>query len=140
MASYDLPLEELRAYRPDLAEPSDLDAFWERTLAEARSHDRRAVYRPVETGLRLLETFDVEFAGFGGSPVKGWLHLPRERSERLPVVVALMDQICPPSTVFAAYNRYGGPKEIVEYAFNDHEGGGGFHEQAKLRWLARVLA
>ncbi len=46
-----------------------------------------------------------------------------------------MDEICPPSTVFAAYNAYGGPKEIREYPFNDHEGGQGFHDVAKLRWL-----
>ena len=48
-----------------------------------------------------------------------------------------MDVTCPPSTVYAAYNRYGGPKEIVEYAYNDHEGGAGFHERTKLRWLER---
>ena len=49
--------------------------------------------------------------------------------------VALMDEICPPSTVFAAYNAYGGPKEIAVYPYNDHEGGGPFHEVAQLRWL-----
>ena len=47
-----------------------------------------------------------------------------------------MDEICPPSTVYAAFNRYGGPKEIVEYPFNDHEGGAFFHEVVKMRWLA----
>jgi cephalosporin-C deacetylase len=50
--------------------------------------------------------------------------------------VGMMDHICPPSTVYAAYNHYGGPREIREYAFNDHEGGGAFHDVAKLRWLA----
>ena len=49
--------------------------------------------------------------------------------------VGLMDVICPPSTVYAAYNHYGGPKEIREYPFNDHEGGQGFHEVAKMGWL-----
>ena len=48
--------------------------------------------------------------------------------------------ISPPSTVYAAFNAYGGPKEIVEYPFNDHEGGGAFHEVAKLRWIADTLA
>ena len=38
--------------------------------------------------------------------------------------VALMDFTCPPSTVYAAYNRYAGAdKDIVVYPFNDHEGG-----------------
>lgn len=53
--------------------------------------------------------------------------------------VALMDEICPPSTVYAAYNAYAGPKEIHEYAYNDHEGGGPFHQLAQMRWLADRL-
>jgi cephalosporin-C deacetylase len=53
--------------------------------------------------------------------------------------VALMDLTCPPSTVFAAYNSYGGPKEIEVYEFNDHEGGAAHHEQRQLPWLAGVL-
>ena len=36
-----------------------------------------------------------------------------------------MDDTCPPSTVFAAYNAWGGePKDIVVYPYNRHEGGG----------------
>lgn len=54
--------------------------------------------------------------------------------------VGLMDAVCPPSTVYAAYNAYGGPKEIREYPYNDHEGGQGFHEVEKLRWLAERLS
>lgn len=34
---------------------------------------------------------------------------------------ALMDRICPPSTVFAAYNAYAGDKEIVVHRFNGHD-------------------
>jgi cephalosporin-C deacetylase len=36
---------------------------------------------------------------------------------------ALMDPVCPPSTVFAAFNAYTGPKEIEVWPFNSHEGG-----------------
>ena len=53
--------------------------------------------------------------------------------------VALMDLICPPSTVYAAYNNYAGPKRIVEYPFNDHEGGQAFQEAEKLGWLADLF-
>ncbi|WP_036507757.1 acetylxylan esterase [Nocardioides sp. URHA0020] len=53
--------------------------------------------------------------------------------------VALMDATCPPSTVFAAYNSYGGPKEIEVYEFNDHEGGAAHHQQRQLAWLAATL-
>lgn len=54
--------------------------------------------------------------------------------------VAVMDTICPPSTVFAAYGAYAGPKEIAVYEFNDHEGGGPFHQARQARWLGEVLA
>lgn len=53
--------------------------------------------------------------------------------------VALMDTVCPPSTVYAAFNHYTGAKEIVNYAFNDHEGGRAYQRQAQLRWLADTL-
>jgi cephalosporin-C deacetylase len=319
---YDLPLAELRAYAPHLPAPADLDQFWSTTLAEARKHDLAATFAPVDSGLAVIETFDVTFAGFDGASIRGWLHLPMGRRRPLPAVVeyigygggrglphervlwaeagyahfvmdtrgqgstwavgatpdreasgdpahpgfmtqgildpgrfyyrrlitdavraveaarshpavdpervavtggsqgggltiaaaslveglvgampdvpflcdfpraitlkdadpyaeigrylkahrdhveqvvatlayfdmavlggratapalfsvGLMDEICPPSTVYAAFNRYGGPKEIVEYPFNDHEGGQGFHDIVKLRWLAERLA
>ena len=46
-----------------------------------------------------------------------------------------MDDICPPSTVFAAYNHYQGPKDIRVWAFNNHEGGQTFQNAAKLQFL-----
>jgi cephalosporin-C deacetylase len=320
MPTFDLPLDELRAYAPELAEPADLDAFWADTLADARGHDLNVRLERVDTGLTALETWDVTYAGFGGHPIRGWLHLPVTRSEPLPAVVqfqgygggrglahesilwaaagyahfvmdtrgqgsgwspgdtpdpvgaapahpgyvtrgildphdyyyrrvftdgvraveavraheavdagrvavkggsqggaitiavaallpdvaaalpdvpflcdfpraieitakdpypeiarylkvhrgqeeqalatlsyfdcailarratapslfsvALMDETCPPSTVFAAYNAYGGPREIRVYPYNDHEGGGSFHDVAQLRWLRERL-
>lgn len=53
--------------------------------------------------------------------------------------VAIMDDICPPSTVYGAFNAYGGPKEIIEYAFNGHEGGQLHQMPHQLALLDRVL-
>ena len=53
--------------------------------------------------------------------------------------VALMDQTCPPSTVFAAFNAYGGRKDIRVYPFNNHEGGGAFQRRDQLDFLAQIL-
>jgi cephalosporin-C deacetylase len=53
--------------------------------------------------------------------------------------VGMMDTICPPSTVFAAYNAYRGPKQIAEYAYNEHDGGGELHEVFKVGWLRSLL-
>ena len=49
--------------------------------------------------------------------------------------VALMDTICPPSSVYAAFNAYSGTKEIASYTYNDHEGGGPFQERRQAAWL-----
>ncbi|HJP79017.1 MAG TPA: acetylxylan esterase [Pseudonocardiaceae bacterium] len=321
MPQFDLSLDELHAYAPAIAEPPGLTAFWAGTLAEAGRHPLDATFTPVDTGLSLLASYDVSFAGFGGDPVRAWLHLPADRSGPLPCVVeyvgygggrglphervlwacagyaylvmdtrgqgsgwsvgdtpdphgstpaspghvtrgildpagyyyrrvftdavravaaarshpeidpariavtgtsqgggitlavaglvpdllaamvdvpflchfrrateiteskpygeiveylaqhrdqvdrvfatlghfdgavlakratapalfsvSLMDDTCPPSTVFAAYHAYRGEKQIAVYPYNKHEGGEGFHDRAKLRWLAQVLA
>jgi cephalosporin-C deacetylase len=47
----------------------------------------------------------------------------------------LMDQTCPPSTVFAAYNHFAGPKEIRVWRYNQHEGGGDYQGVEKLNYL-----
>ncbi len=52
--------------------------------------------------------------------------------------VSLMDDICPPSTVFAAYNYYAGPKQIKVWQFNKHEGGEGFQALEKVRFLGGI--
>jgi cephalosporin-C deacetylase len=52
---------------------------------------------------------------------------------------ALMDDICPPSTVHAAYNAWPAPKEIITYPFNGHEGGGPYQEARKLAFLHDIL-
>ncbi|WP_149202306.1 acetylxylan esterase [Actinotalea subterranea] len=87
MPMFDLPVEELRSYRPEVAEPADFDAFWAQTLAETRSHALALEAVPVETGLSLVEVHDVTFAGFGGQPIKAWLTRPAGAREDLPVVV-----------------------------------------------------
>ncbi|MCQ8192625.1 acetylxylan esterase [Streptomyces rugosispiralis] len=82
-----MPLPELLAYRPDPSEPEDFDAFWRRTLDEARAAAAPTRYEPYDSGLRTVEVFDMTFSGFAGQPVRGWLLLPRHTQGRLPCVV-----------------------------------------------------
>lgn len=53
--------------------------------------------------------------------------------------VGLMDTICPPSCVYAAYNRVKSKKQIAIYDFNNHEGGGMIQQAAKIRWAKENL-
>jgi cephalosporin-C deacetylase len=87
-----------------------------------------AIHRDkVESVFRTLNYFDVVN------------HVPQARAKAL-LSVGLMDVTCPPSTVYAAFNAYGGAdKQIVSYSFNDHEGGGAFQEREQLSWMKTAL-
>ena len=80
----------------------------------------------IETVFRTLTYFDgVCFAGRATAPAL--------------FSAGLMDDVCPSSTVYAAYNAYRGEKQIVDYEFNNHEGGGARHELIRLQWLQEQL-
>ncbi|MGC4892626.1 acetylxylan esterase [Micromonospora sp. DT31] len=53
--------------------------------------------------------------------------------------VALMDDIVPPSTVFAAYHDYRGDKDLTVWRFNGHEAGGIDDDAAAVDFLHTVL-
>ncbi|ODT66908.1 MAG: acetylxylan esterase [Pelagibacterium sp. SCN 63-23] len=54
--------------------------------------------------------------------------------------VALMDDVCPASTIFGAYKAYAGSnKTLIEYEFNNHEGGGPFQDRQQMAWLSQLF-
>lgn len=87
MALFDLPEAELRTYRGSGTEPTDFDAFWDRTMTEARRFDWSPEITPVDTDLRTVDVYDVRFPGFGGQPIAAWLRVPRGAVAPLPAVV-----------------------------------------------------
>ncbi|MDR6868836.1 cephalosporin-C deacetylase [Microbacterium resistens] len=87
MPRFDLPPDELHGYRPDVAEPADLDDFWEQTLEESRAESAPPRLRRVDSPLQSVEVYDVTFSGFAGDPVGGWLLIPADADEPLPAVV-----------------------------------------------------
>jgi cephalosporin-C deacetylase len=64
------------------------------------------------------------------------LHFATRASAPALFSVGLMDPICPPSTVYAAFHRYAGEKEITVWHFGDHAGGRASQPREQLRWLA----
>ncbi|MFT4307172.1 MAG: acetylxylan esterase [Microbacterium sp.] len=87
MTLFDLPLEELRDYRPRVRRPEDFDAFWQETLDTSRALAAAPVWQRVETRLALVDTYDLTFSGFEGQPIKAWLHVPAGAREPRPAVV-----------------------------------------------------
>jgi cephalosporin-C deacetylase len=48
-----------------------------------------------------------------------------------------MDPVCPPSTVYAAFNHYAGEdRTMTVWPFADHGGGYGSNPPVQLAWLA----
>ncbi|HEY5181202.1 MAG TPA: acetylxylan esterase [Dermatophilaceae bacterium] len=45
-------------------------------LTQARTHDLALTVTPVDSGLQLVDVFDVQFEGVGGHPIKAWLTRP----------------------------------------------------------------
>ena len=98
MPRFDLPVDALRAYRPDIAEPGDFDAFWTSTLAESRALAEPPRLTRVASPLTAFEVYDVSFSGFGGDPVGGWFIVPAGADQPLPAIVE--------------YNGYGGGRGL----------------------------
>ncbi|MFE9425590.1 acetylxylan esterase [Kitasatospora sp. NPDC006697] len=92
MSLADFGQDQYAAYRPEVTVPQDFDAFWQRTLAEARSHAApvKAERVTAQYGLRTVEVDDVRFPGWNGEPVAGWLLRPRGATGPLPVLVSCL--------------------------------------------------
>jgi cephalosporin-C deacetylase len=67
------------------------------------------------------------------------VNFARRAAARALFSIALMDEVCPPSTIYGAYNAYAGEKTMVEYEFNNHEGGQGFQEREQMAWLSELF-
>ena len=85
----DMPEAALRVFRSAVVDPDDFDEFWDATLAAARTAARPPQWRPFPTPLTGLDVWDVEFTGFAGDPVRGWVIAPRGAADGppLPAVV-----------------------------------------------------
>ena len=83
----DLPLPELREYRPEVAEPDDFADFWARQLAAARALPGEPSFAPVDAKIQHAGVFDVTFPGYGGDPIKGWLLQPHQSAPGAAVIV-----------------------------------------------------
>ncbi|GAB3794613.1 cephalosporin-C deacetylase [Humibacter antri] len=67
------------------------------------------------------------------------VNFARRASAPLQASVALMDAVCPPSTVFAAFNAYTAQKDIAVWTHNGHEGGGVDDDLMTLQAMERFL-
>ncbi|MFZ1383107.1 MAG: acetylxylan esterase [Scrofimicrobium sp.] len=105
MAFFDLPIEQLQTYKPDVREPADFDDFWRDTLKENPAASDPLEIAKVAEHLSTLDVFDLTIRGFGGEPIKAWYIRPRATT---------------PLGTVVSYIGYGGgrgfPEEHVSWA------------------------
>lgn len=101
------------------------------TLIDNAPYNEIAAYLKTHRG-RQEQVFQT-LAYFDG------MHFAPRINARTLVSVGLMDTICPPSTVYAAYNRIKAKKELRIYEFNNHEGGAMFQTVSRLEHARRYL-
>lgn len=107
-------------------------------------HIRRAVdltdSRPYSEVTDYLRTYPTgaETAMRTLSYIDGMNHGARGRAPAL-FSVGLHDDICPPSTVYAAYHQYAGPKRMQVWPWADHASGRTEQRLVELAFLDEVL-
>ena len=55
------------------------------------------------------------------------------------ISVGMHDPVCPPDTIFAAINNYGGKVTTSIYEYNTHEGGSVSHQLVQAKWISQLL-
>ena len=86
MPSIDLPLEQLRQYKPSLYREIDFEPFWDETVAEALQQPVNAELFPYDLPARNLQCYAVRFDGYNGGRLAGWYVRPTSAG-RFPGVV-----------------------------------------------------
>lgn len=87
MAFFDLPLDQLREYRPTVRRADDFEPFWRSTLETELARPLAAQVVRIDTPLRATDVYDVSWTGCGGQRVQGWLRVPARFDEPLPAMV-----------------------------------------------------
>jgi cephalosporin-C deacetylase len=95
---------------------SDYKRVWEMDLAKAAYEDIRSYFRSFDP---LHEREEELFTKLGHIDIQ--FLAPRVKAKVL-WFIGLMDETCPPSTQFAAYNKLNSEKQICIYPDYGHEG------------------
>lgn len=81
MPSIDMPLEQMRQYKPALYREADFEQFWETTVREAVEQPLNAELIPFDLPAEGLQCYAVRFDGFKGGRLAGWFVRPTKRGK-----------------------------------------------------------
>ena len=81
MPSIDMPLEQMRQYKPALYREADFETYWETTVAEAIKQPLNAELIPYDLPTRSLECYALRYDGYQGGRIAGWYVRPAGRGK-----------------------------------------------------------
>src|SRR6056297_2101033 len=118
MPEFELPLEELYRYRGTNPKPKDLDAYWDKALAELRGRAPDAIFQTASFRAPFCECFDLWFNGADGARVHAQYLRPRTGDKLPPEVEADGEAGSDPALLlFHGYTNDAGPwVEKLAYA------------------------
>jgi cephalosporin-C deacetylase len=111
---------------------SDYQRTWEMDLAVNAYEELRTYFRLFDP-LHQREKEIFEMLGYIDVQ-----HLVERIQGQVLMGISLMDQICPPSTQFAAYNKIQSHKQSLIFPDFGHEGLPGFHDEA-MKFLVKMI-
>jgi cephalosporin-C deacetylase len=76
MPSIDMPLEQLRHYKPSLYREDDFQSFWDATVSEAVRQPIHAELIPYDLPVKGVQCYAVRFDGYKGGRIAGWYVRP----------------------------------------------------------------
>jgi cephalosporin-C deacetylase len=85
MPSIDMPLDQMRQYKPTLYRESDFEEFWDKTVDQAVAQPLNNELIPFDLPMKNLQCYAVRFDGFEGGRLAGWYIRPTTRG-RFPGV------------------------------------------------------
>lgn len=87
MPLVDMPLAQLREYKPSLTKEKDFDAFWEQELAKSSAIPLNAQLTRIDYPVASVDGYDIVYDGADGTKVHGWYVVPKEALAKRPMPV-----------------------------------------------------
>lgn len=112
----------------------DYRRVWEMDMAERAYAELKEFFRHTDPQHKMEDEY---FRRLGYIDLHNLAHRIKAR---ILMGTGLMDNVCPPSTQFAAYNRMNCPKEVRIYPDFGHEGLPGFLDETMMYMLEMVEA
>ena len=87
MPILDMPLEKLKVYEGRNPRPADFDEFWDASLAELKSIDPAANFKPYEFASTIADAYELTFTSTKGAKIYAKFLKPKKINGKAPALL-----------------------------------------------------